>query len=66
MYRSYILVLVLITLKSLPALILRVLVSFVNSKAIHKLLNEKTQTVYFLLNGNSKDRDHSWVYLFNG
>ena len=36
-------VLVLIMSKSLPALILQVLVSFVNSKTIHKLLSEKTQ-----------------------
>ena len=65
MYRSYVLVQVLIPLKSLPALILQVLASFVNSKTIHKLLSEKTRTVY-LLDGNSKDGDHSWTYLFNG
>ena len=35
--RTYVLVLVLITPKSLPALILRVLASFVNSKTVHKL-----------------------------
>jgi len=44
MYHSYVLVLVLITLKSLPALILRVLVSFINSKTIHKLLSENMAT----------------------
>ena len=42
MYVSYVLVPVLITLKSLSALILRVLASFVNSNTIHKLLSEKT------------------------
>ena len=36
MYCLYVLVLVLIMLKSLPALILRVLASFVNSKTIHQ------------------------------
>ena len=43
--RTYVLVLVLITSKSLPALILQVIVSFVNPKTIHKLklLSEKTQ-----------------------
>ena len=53
--------------KSLPALILRVLASFVISKTIHKLLvlSEKTPTVY-LLDSNSKDGDHWWTYLFNG
>ena len=56
MYVSYVLVLVLITLKSLLALTLQVLASFVNSKTIRKLLSEKTQTGY-LLNGSSKDRD---------
>ena len=64
MYVSYVLVLVLITLKSLLALTLQVLASFVNSKTIRKLLSGKTQTVY-LLSGNSKDRDYSWTYLFN-
>ena len=46
--------------KSHPALILRVLASFVNSKTIHKLL--------VLKSSNSKDGtgDHSWTYLFNG
>ena len=62
---SYVLVFVLITLKSLLALVLQVLASFVNSKTIRKLLSEKAQTVY-LLNGNSKDRDYSWTCLFNG
>jgi len=42
-----------------------VLASFINSKTIHKLLSEKTRTVY-LLDGNSKDGDHSWTYLFSG
>jgi len=42
MYISYVLVIVLITLKSLLALVLRVLASFVNSNTIHKLLSEKT------------------------
>jgi len=65
MYVSYILVLVLIMLKWLSALILRVLASFVNSNTIHKLLSEKTWTVY-LLDGNSKDGDDLWTYLFNG
>ena len=65
MYVSYVLVPVLIMLQSLSALILRVLASFVNSNTIHKLLSEKTRTVY-LLDGNSKDGDHSWTYLFNG
>jgi len=51
--------------KSLPALILHVLASFVNSKTIHKLLSKKKRTIY-LLDGNSKDRDHSWTYLFSG
>ena len=37
MYIPYVLVLVLITLQSLPALILRVFASFVNSKTIYKL-----------------------------
>jgi len=41
--------------KSLPALILRVLASFVTSKT-----SEKTQTI----DGNSKDGDHLWTYLF--
>ena len=65
MYATYILVLVLIKLKSVPALILQVLASFVNSKTIHKLLSKKAQTIY-LLDGNSKDGDHLWTYLFNG
>ena len=65
MYVTYILVLVLIKLKSVPALILQVLASFVNSKTIHKLLSKKAQTIY-LLDGNSKDGDHLWTYLFNG
>ena len=42
--RTYVLVLVLITPKSLPSLILRVLASFVNSKTIHQLLSEKAPT----------------------
>jgi len=54
-----------IVLITLPALILRVLVSFVNSKTIHKLLSRKTWTIC-LLDGNSKDGDHLWTYLFNG
>ena len=42
---TYVLVLVLITPKSLPALILRVLASFVNSKlSINLLLSVKTRT----------------------
>jgi len=49
MYVPYVLVLVLIMLKSLPALILRVFASFVNSKLFTKLLSEKTWTVYLLL-----------------
>jgi len=42
--RTYVLVLVLITLKSLPALILRVLASFVNSKTVHKLTTQREDT----------------------
>ena len=41
--RPYVLVLVLITPKSLPALILRVLASFVNSKTVHKLTTQRLQ-----------------------
>ena len=37
--RTYVLVLVLITLKSLPTLILCVLASFINSKTVHKLIS---------------------------
>ena len=37
-------VLVLITQKSLPALILRVLASFVNSKTVHKLTTQREDT----------------------
>ena len=39
--RPYVLVLVLITSKSLPALILRVLASSVNSKTVHKLTTQR-------------------------
>jgi len=49
--------------KSFPVLILRVLASFINSN--YKPLSEKTRTTY-LLDGNNKDRDHSWTYLFDG
>ena len=42
--RPYVLVLVLITSKSLPALILRVLASFVNSKTVHKLTTQREDT----------------------
>jgi len=42
--RTYVLVLVLITPKSLPALILRVLASFVNSKTVHKLTTQREDT----------------------
>ena len=49
MHVSYVLVVVLIMLKSLPALILRVFASFVNSKLFTKLLSEKTWTIYLLL-----------------
>ena len=40
----YVLVLVLITPKSLPALILRVLASFVNSKTVHELTTQREDT----------------------
>ena len=43
-YVSYVLVLVLITPKSLPALILRVLESLVNSKTVHKLTTQREDT----------------------
>ena len=67
---SYVLVLVLITPKSLPALILRVLASFVNSKTIHQWPTTQSCRRHeppYLLDGNSKDGDgdHSWTYLFN-
>ena len=42
--RPYVLVLVVITPKSLPALILRVLPSFVNSKTVHKLTTQREDT----------------------
>jgi len=42
--RMYVLVRVLITPKSLPALILRVLASFVNSKTVRKLTTQREDT----------------------
>ena len=51
--------------KSYPALILRVLASFVNSKTIHKLLVLNSARRH-QPSSNSKDGDHSWTYLFNG
>ena len=42
--RTYVLVLALITPKSLPALILRVLASFVNSKTVHELTTQCEDT----------------------
>ena len=50
--------------KSPLALILRVVVSFVNSKTTHKLLSKRHEPSY-LLDGTSKDRDLSWTYLLN-
>jgi len=42
--RTYVLVLVLITPKSLPALILQVIASFGNSKTVHKLTTQREDT----------------------
>ena len=58
--RTYVLVLVLITPKSLPALILRVLASFVNSKTIHQWptvegTNRRTSSMATV---RTKDGDH--------
>ena len=50
--------------KSLPALVLRVLVSFVISKLFTNYSMRRHEPPY-LLDGNSKDGDHSWTYLFN-
>jgi len=51
--------------KSHPALILRVLASFVNSKTIHKLLVLNSARRH-QPSSNSKNGNHSWTYLFNG
>jgi len=51
--------------KSLPALVLRVSASFVNSKTIHQLTQREGTNRPYLLDGNSKDGDYSWTYLFN-
>ena len=51
--------------KLLPALFCAFLHHLLIQETIHKLLSEKTWTVY-LLDGNSKDGDHSWTHLFNG
>jgi len=51
--------------KSHPALILRVLASFVNSKTVHKLLILNPARRH-QPSRNSKDGEHSWTYLFNG
>ena len=47
--------------KSLSALIF----ALIQKNYFTWLLSEKTWTVY-LLDGNSKDGDHSWTYLFDG
>ena len=61
--RPYVLVLVLITSKSLPALILRVLASFVHSKTVHKLVktapfvNPKTIFITYISRRHGQRRE---------
>jgi len=49
--------------KSLPALILRVLASFIQLFTNYSA-RRQAEPLY-LLDGNSKDGDHLWTYLFN-
>jgi len=50
--------------KSLLALILRVLASFINSKTIHKLLSSARR--HETSTSSMATASHLWTYLFNG
>jgi len=39
--------------------------AFLRHALIQKLFTKYSRTIVYLLDGNSKDGDHSWTYLFN-